>query len=152
MLGRIAYDLGLKTKTFFLGKKSKNGNLAHVWRFSFFEAIKFHALLKRVLSEVDKAFPRPGFGDTLIPFFKGKEEEAYVQPTKENRVAFWDAAHVNSVNIKARITFSVIRGEFETRILSPVSAELVEKHKGMREVDSVNLCMFSENILLFLIL
>ena len=149
MLARSGYDLGLKTKTVFLGKKSKNANLARVWRFSHFEGIKFQALLKQVLSEADKAFPRPGFGDKLIPFFDGKEAEAYMQPTKENRVAFWDGAHLNSANIKVRVTFSVIRGEFETRILSPVSSELVEQHKGMSEAESTNFCTFSKTCYCF---
>ena len=118
----------MRTQAFYLGRK--NGTAAQVFRFSHFEGLKLHSFLKTILTQIDSAFPRPGFDDKLIPFFEGKESEACIRPTKENRVAFWDAAHVHTTNFRARVVFNPIRGEFELLILSPVPPDIVQKNKG----------------------
>ena len=120
----------MRTKAFYLGRK--NGTAAQVFRFSHFEGLKLHSFIKTILTQIDSAFPRPGFEDKLIPFFEGKESEAYIRPTKENKLEFWDGAHVHATNYRARVVFNPIRGEFELFILSPVSAETVQKCKGKR--------------------
>ena len=118
----------MRTKAFYVGKKTTTG--AQIFRFSHFEGLKLHSFLKTILTEIDNAFPAPGFDDTLIPFFHGKESEAYIRPTKENKVSFWDAAHVHAANYRARLVFNPVRGEFELLMLSPVSAETSQRHKG----------------------
>ena len=128
ILGRSVYDAGMRCDAFYLGKKSGNGS--QVFRFSKFEGIKLHSFLKTILIQIDQAFPKPGFGDSLIPFFDGREDAALMRPTKNNKVAFWDKAVVHCQNYRARLIFNGVRGEFELLILSPVSAEVSQKHKG----------------------
>ena len=113
---------------FYIGKKSGNG--VQVFRFSFYEGIALHSFIKKILIQIDASFPRPGFGGKLIPHFDGNTKAAADRPTKDNKVTFWDAADVTSVNYRARLVFNGIRGEFELMLLSPVSAETSQKHKG----------------------
>ena len=119
----------MKSKAIYLGKKVGTG--AQVWRFSHFEGLRLLSFLRQILDEIHTAFPKPGLTDKLIPFFAGREQQARARPKKDDRISFWDDAHVTATYMRARLIFNDIQGEFELHILSPVPSDIVKLHKGM---------------------
>ena len=110
--------------------------------------MKIHTLLKKIVNQIETAFPQAGFTDKLIPYFEGREQDALVRPTED--LAFWDAADVTTAHIRAKLTFNDIVGQFEFRLLSRMEAKTTLNNNGWLGYELPLLHEAMKNLLIFL--